>query len=109
MKKLLIFTSICVLVFTTSCKGPKTVSLIGLDESGKEIDVGVDRTIYQNALTGYIKEMNLATINALETNNDTIWSLSKVEVGLSATATLNAGPVWKWGYSAGQRVIYTKN
>ena len=109
MKILLLFGSITVLIFMTSCKGPNTISLIGIDESGKEIDVGVDRTIYQNALTNYIQEMNLATVNTLEASNDAKWSLTKVEVGLSATASLNIGPVWNLGYSAGQRVIFTKN
>jgi hypothetical protein len=93
----------------TSCKGPNTISLIGLDESGKEVDIGVDRTIYQNALTNYVQEMNFATVNALEATNDAKWALTKVDVGLSASASLNIGPVWKLGYSAGQRVIFTKN
>lgn len=109
VKKILLFGSICILTLTTSCKGPNTISLIGIDESGKEVDIGIDKTIYQKALTGYVKEMDRATVNALETNADSTWVLSKVEVGLLVTATLSAGPVWKWGYSAGQRIIFTKN
>lgn len=109
MKKRSLLAPIGVLILMTSCKGPNTLSLIGLDESGQEVEIGVDRTIYQDALTNYVQEMDVATINALESNNDSTWTLSKVELGLLVTASLNAGPVWKWAYSAGQRVIYTKN
>ncbi len=109
MKKLFLLGPICVLILTTSCKGPNTFSIIGLDESGKEVDYGVDRTLYQNALTNYIQEMDVATVTALEAHNDSVWTLSKVELGLSVTASLSVGPIWKWSYSAGQRVIYTKN
>ncbi len=108
MKKPLLFVPIGILILMTSCKGPNTLSLIGLDESGQEVEFGVDRTIYQDALTNYVQEMDQATVNALETNRDSTWTLSKVELGLLVTASLNAGPIWKWSYSAGQRVIYTK-
>lgn len=109
MRKLLLFALFSFSIFATSCKGPDTISLIGLDESGKEVDLGVDRVIYQKALTNYVSELNLATMDALEANTSPVWSLTKVEIGLSVTASLSAGPLWKWSFSAGQRIVYTKN
>jgi len=99
----------CLLIILVSCKAKNGVSLIGLDESGKEVDVSVDRTVYQKALTDYVGQINLATVNALETTENPNWDFTKVDIGISATVSLNAGPIWKWSYSAGQRIIFTKN
>ena len=97
-----------ILVFATSCRKNDPMLLIGVDDSGKEVEVKVDSEKFFQAATETFTKVNESTLNSLESNDNPSWNIDKVEVGVGVNFTVGADQLWKWTYNPGYKLIYQK-
>lgn len=108
-KRLEIITCILVLALISSCRKNSTVLLIGVDDSGNEIEKTVPSETFIKAAADTFAATNNSTLEMLASKESPEWNVDKVEVGVGVNFTVGTDHLWKWSYNPGYRLIYQKN
>ncbi len=85
----------------------KNITLVGVDESGKEFTLPVPKSVYNERFVAGTSEVANSTVTVLNRHNRTPWKMRTFVVGMGVSFEIGIGPIVKMSFVPRARLIFS--